>query len=157
MKRFTLRTTEASESQTLSGIEHLCTVHPAVDSCERINCGRWRIVRPPIGSNGRPDWGKLSEQLGLCVAAGYLKPSQIGWIEGAGEGKPDLDLDMSSGHTGAIEVKRRGGKVRPAQKRRIERIQEIGGFAVIVDDIDEAYEHLNAWHRQRNLAYGRRA
>lgn len=149
-KPFCLRALEPPEADIQSGVLHLAKVHPAVGFLIRTNSGKWVIIRPPFRGPG--GFRALREQLDRCFTAGYLRPSQVGWVEGGDANTPDALGMMRTGHTLGLEFKTRKAKPTPGQRSVIELVQDVGACGAVIRDIQEADRLFSAWDRQHRAA-----
>jgi hypothetical protein len=120
---------EAPESQVLCGIKHLLNVHPAVAWWTRVNSGKGYLLRVDY------------EVIKALIATGIIKQSQVTWIEFGAPGMSDTIFQLKrryGGTFGAVEAKKRSGRVRDDQLAFIERVNEAGGTAGIARAVDEA-------------------
>jgi hypothetical protein len=119
---------EAPESQVLSGIKHLLNVHPAVAWWSRVNSGKGFLLRI--------DYERIKEM----IALGVILPDEVTWIEFGAPGMSDTIFQLKrrfGGTFGAVEAKKRSGRVRDDQLAFIERVNEAGGTAGIARAVDE--------------------
>jgi hypothetical protein len=129
------------ESQIQTGVLELLRLLSEVVIAERVNAGRFRIVRPPFHGG----WDVLEKQLRLAVEQGLITQSQLGWVEGASEGTLDIVGQLTGGKHFEIEVKRPGACPEKEQRKRIDLIRANGGCADVVSDIGNVQGLVRSW------------
>lgn len=147
--RLTLRALEPREGEVQAGVIRLCGMHPAVPLAVRVNAGCGVILRPPPGPDG---FRRLNAQLDAAIAAGHLMREQVGWVQNAPPGTPDILGMMASGHALGLEVKSPLGRATPAQGSTIQNIIDHGGLGAIVKSVDEVDRLFNNWRKSHATA-----
>lgn len=143
--RFYLRRTAPLEAQVQQGVLELLRRMPnEVAWCHKQPAGSFVIVRRDPSSEL-----SVRKQLEAAARAGFIKASQIAWIQAAPEGVLDIALQLAgSGVHAELEVKQPGAKPTDAQRERMKLVRENGGLADWVDDIDDVIPLIKKWRKK---------
>jgi hypothetical protein len=121
-KPFSLKSIKATEAQVQDAILRYLAVERRVVWAARMNSGKGKLLRP----DGSQTW----------ISFGFT-------------GCPDIMGQLRGGRYLAIECKRSGGRVRPAQREHITQAADNGAVAIFarsVEDVQTALDAATATH-----------
>ncbi len=158
IRRPSLRLTSAPLRPVYRGLRRLVPIeqqiqHGVIELLQRMSEVAWSH-KTPAGSfvilRRDPSSGfSVRKQLEAAADAGFFKRSQIAFIQAAPEGVLDIALQLKgmSAHC-ELEVKVPGRKATQAQCDRIDLVRRNGGFADVIDDIDDLKPLIEKWRQE---------